>query len=414
MGVKSTVSEKAEEADEWNSKSYTIVIGERGCAALEKANVLGVAREAGNARRFVYFFDGQSGATKTIPKATPGIGFTRPSLVSCLEKVARSCPNVTIQRGAAVSHVTDGDELQVVFKDGTNSISATHIIGADGKWSKVRESFPSLSNQARMQTVPSFGVHMNAKSIDGFQTDGTYVIRPSNECMFYIIAAPRENDGEGFSISMVCYDETLQRYPWLEPPSESSGGWEDEYSAVPDGKESNKSLTEHLETLFREELPAFYAVLDKNAFQTARVNRRVTWIEMKPKDGNEISYATNDGRVALIGDAIHAMAPSMGEGCNCALESAARLVESVQLVMERKGESDCTIESLNEGFAMYGTSRPKEVIPIQEQSAARSCLKKNDNARADKSTAADSKKGSSTSSVKNEPESGRGQKQLAQ
>jgi hypothetical protein len=47
MGVKSTVSEKAEEADEWNSKSYTIVIGERGCAALEKANVLGVAREAG-------------------------------------------------------------------------------------------------------------------------------------------------------------------------------------------------------------------------------------------------------------------------------------------------------------------------------------------------------------------------------
>lgn len=406
--------EKAEEADEWNSKSYTIVIGERGCAALEKANVLDVARETGNERRFVYLFDGQSGATKAIPKATPGIGFTRPTLVSCLEKVARSCPNVTIQRGAAVSHVKDGDELQVVFADGTTSISATHIIGADGKWSKVRESFPSISNQARVQTVPSFGVHMNAKRIDGFQTDGTYVIRPTNECMFYIIASPRETVEEGFSISLVCYDETIQMYPWLVPPSETSGGWEDEYSAVPYGKEADVSLAEHLEAMFREELPAFYAVIDKDAFQTARVNRRVTWIEMKPNDGEEISYATNDGRVALIGDAVHAMTPSMGEGCNCALESAARLVESVQVVMERKDESICSVESLNEGFVMYGKSRPEEVIPIQEQSAAKSFMKKDGNKSTDKSNTVDSEKKCLAGSGKSEPENGHGQKQLAQ
>lgn len=53
IGVKTIVFEKAEEADEWNSKSYTIVIGERGCAALEKANVLDVARETGKFSPFV-------------------------------------------------------------------------------------------------------------------------------------------------------------------------------------------------------------------------------------------------------------------------------------------------------------------------------------------------------------------------
>jgi D-arabinose 5-phosphate isomerase GutQ len=47
IGVKSTVLEKAEEADEWNSKSYMIALGDRGCAALEKAGLLDVAKEVG-------------------------------------------------------------------------------------------------------------------------------------------------------------------------------------------------------------------------------------------------------------------------------------------------------------------------------------------------------------------------------
>jgi 2-polyprenyl-6-methoxyphenol hydroxylase-like FAD-dependent oxidoreductase len=45
------------------------------------------------------------------------------------------------------------------------SISATHVIGADGIWSKVRQSFPSFNSQATMVTCPSFGVHMNSPSI---------------------------------------------------------------------------------------------------------------------------------------------------------------------------------------------------------------------------------------------------------
>jgi 2-polyprenyl-6-methoxyphenol hydroxylase-like FAD-dependent oxidoreductase len=341
---------------------------------------INVSLPAGNERHFVYFYDGKSGNVKSIPKKPPGIGFSRPSLVSCLENVARDCSHVTIQRSAGVSSVRKiKQDLHVVLQNG-KTLSATHVIGADGKWSKVRESFPEFA-MSRMETVPSFGVHMNARSVDGFKRDGTYVINPSKECMFYVIVSPRETEEEGFSISMVCYDETVERYPFLEPPSISTSGWEDEYPAIPVGNRSNNLLAQQLGHLFQEELPAFFAALDKGAFQTARVNRRVTWVKMSAKEGDDVSYASADGCVALVGDAAHAMTPSMGEGCNCALESAVRLVESVQLAMERKGESTCSIESLNEGFVLYGMSRPKEVVPIQEQSTSRNYLKKSDSAK---------------------------------
>eukprot|EP00956_Cyclotella_meneghiniana_P024677 scaffold49857_cov71-Cyclotella_meneghiniana.AAC.9 len=373
IGVESTVIEKSIKADQWNSRSYTIVLGERGCAALEKAGLLGLAKE--------------TGTVKALPKKTSGIGFTRPSLVSFLEEAAIECPNITIERGAgAVSFREVDNDIKVTMEDG-KTVSATHVLGADGKWSQVRQSFSSLSNQATVQTVPSFGVSMNAITIDGFKRDGTFVISPSKECMFYIIVSPRESEEAGFSLSMVCYDETLVRYPWLEPPTKSSRGWEDEYSAMPAGLKSSKSLAENLELLFQEELPAFYKVLDNNAFQSARVNRRVTWVKYTPGDEGEVTYATKHGRAALIGDAAHAMTPSMGEGCNCALESASRLVESVRLVMEKRGESVCSIESLSEGFLMYGSSRPKEVMPIQEQSAMRNHLTK-DSSESKKSTRA--------------------------
>lgn len=98
----------------------------------------------GNERLFVYFYDAKTGTVKALPKKTSGIGFTRPSLVSCLEQAAIECPKITIERGAAaVSFQEVDNDLQVTMEDG-KSVSATHVIGADGKWSQVRQSFLSL------------------------------------------------------------------------------------------------------------------------------------------------------------------------------------------------------------------------------------------------------------------------------
>ncbi|KAL7548206.1 hypothetical protein ACHAWF_011501 [Thalassiosira exigua] len=374
IGVSSIVFERAKEPEEWSEKSYTIFLGDRGQSSLERGGCLQPARDAGIDGKFVFFFDGRTGGVKTIPRQPPGIGLTRPLLIGCLEKIALRCPRVTLKRGIGVSEVSNDEErgLRVGLDDGT-FIPATHVVGADGKWSQVRQSIPSLNSQAKMVTSPSFGVHMNSpRSPEGFRQDGTYVINPRKECLFYVIAAPRASGG--YSITMVCYDETVERYPWLVPPEDmkldeqSKGRWEE--------SRRDGALSDHMETLFRDELPSFHEALEKDTFKSCRVNRRATWLQMFDDDANSGPYSTDDGLVVLIGDAAHAMTASMGEGCNTALESAVRLVDSVSSVMTDKGETECSLETLSEGFLQFGSSRPKEVIPIQEASAARSILRK--------------------------------------
>ncbi|KAL3797177.1 hypothetical protein ACHAW5_006039 [Stephanodiscus triporus] len=384
IGVASIVVERAQVPDEWSSRSYTLVLGEKGIHGLERGGCLDSARAAGTERRFVYFFDGRTGEVNMLPpKKTSAIGFTRPLLVECIEKIALRCPRILIKRGVGVSKVVAKDDEMGIcahLEDGT-VISATHVIGADGKWSKVRQSSPSLNSQAKMITCPSFGVHLNSPTVPkGFKTDGTYVINPPKECMFYIVASPHPSGG--LSMSMVCYDETLVRYPWLEPPSHKEtgdcdeGAWDDQYSALSETMKLDNTLSQHLQDLFQEEVPEFYNILDKETFLSARVNRRTTWLQMSANDGKNVVYSTEDGKVALIGDAAHAMTPSLGEGCNTALESAVKLVDSISSIMEEKGESTCSIDTLNEGFVRYGLTRPNECIPVQEESQARNVFRK--------------------------------------
>ena len=378
IGIKSTILERATEPDQWRSKSYTLVLNEKGKSALDRGGCLESAIEAGKARSCVCVVDGQTGEVKKIPHTPPHIGFSRPLLVECLESIVDELPHVTLKRGAGVSSVTNDEVsgLQIHLEDDT-VISATHVIGADGKWSKVRQSFPSLNSQSKIITCPSYGVHMIVPSIpEGWTDNATYVLKPPEECMFYIIAAPLPTDG--LSVSMVCFDKTSEKYPWLAPPADmkpedsTTLGWKNEYSATISSENSDLELSDHLEKLFQEVVPAMYDVIDKETFKSAQINRRVSWLQMSAEEGKDATYSTEDGLVALIGDSAHAMSPSMGEGCNCALESAVKLIDAVILAMEKKEETVCTANTMSEAFLQYGLSRPKEVQPIQEMSAARS------------------------------------------
>lgn len=158
---------------------------------MERGGCIESALATGTERRFVYLFDGRTGEVKTIPKKPVGFGFTQPMLVECIESIALACPRVVLKKGVGVKKVVKDDELGICvhLEDGT-VISATHLIGADGKWSNVRQSSQPLNSQARIVTCPSFdGDHMNSPTLPkGFKTDGTYIINPPKECMFYIIA----------------------------------------------------------------------------------------------------------------------------------------------------------------------------------------------------------------------------------
>jgi hypothetical protein len=57
---------------------------------------------------------------------------------------------------------------------------------------------------------------------EGWDSNGTYIIKPNNEnCKFYIIASALPDDC-GMSISMIYFDQALERYPWLEPPESAA------------------------------------------------------------------------------------------------------------------------------------------------------------------------------------------------
>ena len=150
IGIKSTVIERPSEPDQWSSKSYALILNCRGTGSLERGACLESAMAAadGTERHWIYFFDGWTGEVKTIPTKSPGIGLSRPLLVECLEKIACELLRVALRKGVGVSSVTNDEEfgLRVHLEDDT-IISATHVIGADGKWSKDVSHFRHLTHK---------------------------------------------------------------------------------------------------------------------------------------------------------------------------------------------------------------------------------------------------------------------------
>ena len=70
----------------------------------------------------------------------------------------------------------------------------------------------------------------------------------------------------------------------------------------------------------------------------------MTWLETTAEEVKAVTYSTDNGLVALIGDSAHAMSPSMGEICNTALESAVKLRDAVTSMTEEKEEKSCTVK----------------------------------------------------------------------
>ncbi|EJK67846.1 hypothetical protein THAOC_11058, partial [Thalassiosira oceanica] len=225
-----------------------------------------------------------------------------------------------------------------------------------------------------------------------FETDRTYVVSPRNECMFYCIASPHPSGG--YSVSVVCHDETLERYPWLAPPADNVGanasvecGWDDEHSAPPERTASADELARRLEGLFREEMPAFHDSLDGETFRTARVNRRVTWLDHG--DGDGAAFSAEGG--LRRGDVPDGAGQPPGDVAGPRRRGRRRVLRGGRTrgpdrrrgarhdplagggVQLRPRERAPAI--LSEAFRRYGAARPAEVIPVQRRSADRSNAK---------------------------------------
>ena len=374
-GIPTTILEKRSQVDKWSDRSYSISINERGQAALERAGCLEVAKKKGIVHDSIVLVHATlKNCLTKIPLPGkigrgPSIRLDRPTICKIFEDALKHDSRVTFKRNASVKKVVklpestsdDDENLQIHLEDGT-ILSATHIIGADGKWSHVRKSFPELESQARVETEGSFAIQMKKSKLPkGWDEKLVHITRP-NDGTFYIMTVPLINGD--VSIMVVCFDELLKVNPWLTPPSnDGQKSWDDQSNI---DSSSSLKVTRKLKDLFDEKVPAFLYVVGEKTLKSARLKHRTSWINFSTQSGKPGTFCTRDGRVILIGDAAHAAVPSTGEGCNMALESAMRLADSIS----SNGEEVPSMETLTSGFKMYGTSRPQETLPIQLSAAA--------------------------------------------
>jgi 2-polyprenyl-6-methoxyphenol hydroxylase-like FAD-dependent oxidoreductase len=339
-GISSTVIERSAIPEEWSSRSYTISIGDRGAKALQDAGVWDAFHTSAAIQRSAMYVTTGEGKVMTIPQNPARNGTSRPLLVQCLEKIARDSPRITVKRGlqvVAVSNYNDSEEeLQVELSDGTQH-SCTHIIAADGKWSPVRNSIPEFADKFTIVTEPSWGAHITVETTGLWSSDGNHVFKAKTPGLQLAVMCSPVPTGET-SVSVICYQSVLETYPFLAPPDSSAiavTDWAMEFTSPATNvegctDENVKAQKENIANMLQEEFPTFFEALPKEALDTIRVTGKVSWLKSTPEDDDNKDattvYSTASGRVALIGDAAHAMTPSGGNGCNCALESAVLLV----------------------------------------------------------------------------------------
>jgi kynurenine 3-monooxygenase len=368
--VRTTVIEPALSTEQWvASRSHSINLNERGLTALSAAGVL-EAVSAVAVERHVVAIHSPDGSAAIIPRNPPHLALSRPALVDCLAGCLVDCLHITLVKGASVVgyEAIDDGSLRVGLDDGTK-LRATHIVAADGKWSAVRAAFledrrshlgdDEPSDACALRSVPSWGIFLPplASVPTGWRTDATHVFKPASpDAAFYAIASPLPS-GE-CSVSLVFFDAVLESKPWLEPRGDESAstdtGWMEAPASRSDARAGERTLSASLAALLATELPALASELDGDALARARVGRRGAWLALAGH------YASADGRAALVGDAAHAMPASLGEGANCALESAAALLAALP----------GTGEGLRVAFAEYGRRRPAAARPVQLRSVA--------------------------------------------
>lgn len=280
-------------------RSINLAISTRGLTALREvgleADVL--ARGLLMTGRMIHTVDGGQEFQPYSADGERGINsISRGELNAVLLDAAEALPTVTLHFEHRLSALDiDASTLSFVGPDGSVEVTADAIIGADGAFSVVRRAMQSREGFDYSQDYLSHSYReLNIPAVDGdFALDPSALhIWPRGASM--MIALP--NLDKSFTATLFWPRKGPGSFDEIDTPEKARRYFDDNY---PDASELMPDLEED------------YRLNPIGSLLTVRCS---PW---------------NSGRVALIGDAAHAICPFYGQGANAGFEDCIELVRQL-------------------------------------------------------------------------------------
>jgi 2-polyprenyl-6-methoxyphenol hydroxylase-like FAD-dependent oxidoreductase len=296
-----------------------ILLQPNGLAVLAGLSLANRLNTAGHRMRggTVRSASGRAISTIAVPDYGPDFGHilavARSRLMEVLVEAVTAHPDIDVRLGADVAAARPDGTVEVRSAGSVSTIRADLVVGADGVWSTVRDG-------------GDFGSRMRA-------TGANYVRG--------LVAAP---------------DAGVEGEYWT--PLGLFGG-----APLGDGSTyfyAAGNASQVAAAIASRDLSTFCALWTKTLPLSAPVLSQLTSFDQLLV--NEVVRIDCDqwwdGRLVLVGDAAHAMAPNLGQGANSALVDAAVLATELAAVPSG---------SLQQGLARYAARRRLRVRRVQDQ-----------------------------------------------
>lgn len=332
-GVESTVLEARPEgvgAGSWFTVAPNGVAALQEIGALEAVRAIGVPTRSNIMVGATGAAIGSVGLGRPLSDGTPALSFRRPELAAALnaEAVRRG---IDVRYASQVSAVRTTSTSASVVLAGGEELEADFVLGADGIHSLVRRSIDPHDPSARYLGLANFGgITRNTRHSATLQPEAwTFVF--GRRAFFGALPTP-----EGDVVWFV--NEPRPPISRSERAATTDADW-----------------VSHLQGLAASDAGPFADLIGASELQLAGdstfdLPRVPMW---------------SRGRLALIGDSIHAPSPSSGQGASMALEDAVVMAACID---ESRG-------ALSAAFAAFESRRRRRVEKIVAQGARSSSTK---------------------------------------
>merc|ERR1719310_554177 len=259
----------------------------------------------------------------------------RPELQEIMMR--RTGDNIRTSAGVE-SYRTEADGRVVATLGNGEEITGDVLIGADGIWSNVRASMTGTDARGPESGVTYSGYTVFAGELHYSKEKAGVVLGPDPECGYKVYIGPQQY--------FVITDIGRGRYQWyafLARPADSEAS-----EAKPEGK---SPYLQNLFTGWSEEIHDILRVTQEHEIEQRDLYDRPPSV-FKP---------WNKGNVALLGDAVHAMMPNLGQGGCQAIEDASVIATKLSELSHRSeveaALGDYRDTRLTRSAAVQGLSR---------------------------------------------------------